>query len=157
MFVTEQKTSERWRQRGFSSAADARQARRSDYGTNSGRQRSRYHDEGPVAVMAPTVDDILRISRRTANEVRLFDIDQAVPVVIRTSVVELTITGAWTNGRGEWCYDVTHGYGQPYYRQSELVAQPLPASYVAEQVARERDAVNALKRGSRRRETRRIN
>lgn len=145
-----------WRNR-FGSSGESRQQRRTDSGTNSGRQRSRYHDEGPLTIAPPSADDILRVSRRTATEVRQYEIGDTVPVVIRTSVVELTITGMWTNGRGEWCCDVAERYGRSYYRQSELWSQQLPADYVAAQLVAERDQINALKRGSRRRDTRRIN
>jgi hypothetical protein len=146
-----------WRNRGYSSAAEARQERRSMYGTNSNRQRSRYHDEGlAVGFSPPTAEDMLRLSRYWATETRLHDIGDVVPVVYLGSVLEVTIKDAFANPSGEWIYG-TDSYSVREISQKALVEQVLPLNYVAEQLARERTQILALKRGSRRRDTRRIN
>lgn len=133
----------------YSNAAEARQARRTENGTNSGRQRPRYND----GILGNGINEsaLLAFSLRSATEVRAFDLHQTV-MVMQGPVYERPIIAAWTNGRGEWMYDV-QGIMRPV-SQRELLTQVLPADYAAAEIAAERDALLSLKRGSRRRDTR---
>jgi hypothetical protein len=149
------------KRQGFDSPAEARQYRRQQYGTNSRRQRSRYHDDGlDIEREAKSAAKFMREEERRATEKRAFNLGDEITLQLAQGKTDTaTIMEAFTNKDGKWVYHTDSGYARRVMQAELLILNgrdslAQPVIIAAASIVAERDEVQAFKRGSRRRDLR---